>query len=196
MLNSFTQNINENVIYRKTRQTIFHRGSFNTYGLYEKIINDFNRSEKIYSFPNNDEKTIYVYNKNKYNPFFMHDEQMYFLFQKISFLVKETCAKYEFSYSKNKYFINASVVDDQDPSFWYDAGGTSRPSMFGIVSLDLNKTNLSINGTDFEIEPGGILISEAGSKITYSSQFKSIVFYVSPLSEINNQYSQKWIPLV
>jgi hypothetical protein len=68
--------------------------------------------------------------------------------------------------------------------------------MFGIISLDSEKTRLLINKEEFEIEPGEIIVSEAGNKIVYSNRFKSIVFYVSPLSEIKNQYSQKWIPLV
>jgi hypothetical protein len=68
--------------------------------------------------------------------------------------------------------------------------------MFGIISLDSQKSKVSINETDFEIHPGDIIISEAGNKIVYYNKFKSIVFYVSPLSEIKNQYSQKWMPLV
>ncbi len=190
------QNKNENVIYRETRKTISLNGYFKTDGIYEKVINELNKTEKAYSFPSLNENIFNVYNKNTYNLFFMHDEQMYLLFQKVCSMVKEFCIKYELSYSKNKYFAYASMVEDQDPQYWYDAGGTSRPSMFGIVSLDSFKTKISINGTNFDIESGGVLISEAGSKIIYSEPFKSIVFYISPLSEIKNQYSQKWIPLV
>lgn len=196
MIDTYTQNKNENVIYREKRKTIAIKDNFNTVGLYEKIIKELNKSEKFYNFPEFNEKILYVYNKYNYNSFFMHEEQMYFLFQKVSMLVKNACKEYGFSYSKNKYFIYSSLVEDQDPDLWYDAGGTSRPSMFGIVSLDFKKTKVSINDTDFEIDPGDIIISEAGNKIIYSNKFKSIVFYVSPLSEIKNQYSQKWIPLV
>lgn len=196
MINIESQNKNENVIYREKRKTISVKDKFDTLGLYEKIINELDRSEKIYDFPHSNEKDIKVYDKNNYNPFFMHDEQMYFLFQKVSLLVKNACEKYQLSYLKNKYFIYSSLIEDQDPSLWYDAGGTSRPSMFGIISLDSEKTKLLINEEEFEIEPGAIIISEAGNKIVYSNKFKSIVFYVSPLSEIKNQYSQKWIPLV
>lgn len=196
MDNLVLQNKNENVIYREKRKTISKIGYFNTDGLYEKIINELNKYEKIYIFPNTEEKNVPVYNVNTYNPLFMHDEQMYLLFKSLSEFIKEACKDYEFSYSKNKYFIYSSLIEDQDPSLWYDAGGTSRPSMFGIVSLDSKTTNLIINDTEFSIEPGGIIISEAGNKIVYLEPFKSLVFYVSPLSEIKNQYSQKWIPLV
>jgi hypothetical protein len=196
MINIESQNKNENVIYREKRKTISVKDKFDTLGLYEKIINELDKSEKIYDFPHSNGKDIKVYDKNNYNPFFMHDEQMYFLFQKVSLLVKNACEKYQLSYLKNKYFIYSSLIEDQDPSLWYDAGGTSRPSMFGIISLDSEKTKLLINEEEFEIEPGEIIISEAGNKIVYSNKFKSIVFYVSPLSEIKNQYSQKWIPLV
>ena len=196
MINIESQNKNENVIYREKRKTISVKDKFDTLGLYEKIINELDKSEKIYDFPHSNEKYIKVYDKNNYNPFFMHDEQMYFLFQKVSLLIKNTCEKYQFSYLKNKYFIYSSLIEDQDPYLWYDAGGTSRPSMFGIISLDSEKTKLLINEEEFEIEPGEIIVSEAGNKIVYYNKFKSIVFYVSPLSEIKNQYSQKWIPLV
>jgi hypothetical protein len=196
MINTESQNKNENVIYREKRKTISVKDKFDTLGLYEKIINELDKSEKFYDFPHSNEKDIKVYDKNNYNPFFMHDEQMYFLFQKVSLLIKNACEKYQFSYLKNKYFIYSSLIEDQDPSLWYDAGGTSRPSMFGIISLDSEKTRLLINEEEFEIEPGEIIVSEAGNKIVYSNRFKSIVIYVSPLSEIKNQYSQKWIPLV
>jgi hypothetical protein len=196
MINVDTQNKNENVIYREKRKTISSKDNFDTTGLYDKIIKELSKSEKVYVFPSSDEKISKLYNKNNYNMFLMHDEQMYFLFQKISNLIKTACIEHEFSYSKNKYFIYSSLVEDQDLSLWYDAGGTSRPSMFGIISLDSNKSKVSINGTDFEINPGDIIVSESGNKIIYYNKFKSIVFYVSPLSEIKNQYSQKWIPLV
>jgi hypothetical protein len=196
MINTYTQNKNENVIYREKRKTISSRDNFDTGGLYEKIKIELEKSERMYTFAKSDEKISKVYNKNNYNPFFMHDEQAYLLFQKVSSLVKSACKDHEFSYSKNKYFIYSSLIEDQDPSLWYDAGGTSRPSMFGIISLDSQKSKVSINDTDFEINSGDIIISEAGNKIVYYNKFKSIVFYVSPLSEIKNQYSQKWIPLV
>jgi hypothetical protein len=185
MTNSYTQNKNENVIYREKRKTISTKGNFETLGLYEKIIKELNKSEKIYAFPESDVKISRIYNKNNY-----------LLFQEVASLVKRACVSHEFSYSKNKYFVYSSLVEDQDPTLWYDAGGTSRPSMFGIISLDSQKSKVSINETDFEIHPGDIIISEAGNKIVYYNKFKSIVFYVSPLSEIKNQYSQKWMPLV
>jgi len=196
MIDAYSINKNENVIYREIRKTISVRDKFDTSGLYEKIIKELNKSEKIYTFLESDEKIFKMYDKNNYNLFFMHDEQMYFLFQKVTNLIKIACKEHEFSYSKNKYFIYSSLVEDQDPDLWYDAGGTSRPSMFGIISLDSHKSKVSINDTIFEIEPGDIIISESGNKIVYSNKFKSVVFYVSPLSEIKNQYSQKWIPLV
>lgn len=196
MNNLYNQNKNENVIYREKRNTIYLRDKFDTSGLYKKIIDELDKSEEIYIFPQNNKEFVNVYDKNNYNLFFMHEEQMYFLFQKIVSLIKETCKTHEFSYSKNKYFIYSSLVEDQDPTLWYDAGGTSRPSMFGLVSLDSNISKVLINGTEFEIKPGDIIISEAGNKIVYRNKLKSIVFYVSPLSEIKNQYSQKWIPLV
>ena len=196
MINTYTQNKNENVIYREKRKTISSRDNFDTSGLYEKIKIELEKSEIIYAFAKSDKKISKVYNKNNYNPFFMHDEQAYLLLQKVSYLVKSACKDHEFSYSKNKYFIYSSLIEDQDTSLWYDAGGTSRPSLFGIISLDSQKSKVSINDTDFEINPGDIIISEAGNKIVYYNKFKSIVFYVSPLSEIKNQYSQKWIPLV
>jgi len=56
MTNSYTQNKNENVIYREKRKTISTKGNFETLGLYEKIIKELNKSEKIYAFPESDVK--------------------------------------------------------------------------------------------------------------------------------------------
>ena len=196
MSNILTQNKNENVIYRQIRDTILVKGKFETNGLYSKINNELNKSESFYTFPENNKLVVSIYDNNSYNLFFMQDEQMYMLFKSVVSLIKEACIKYEFSYLKNKYFLYSSLVDNQDPDFWYDASGTSRPSMFGIVSLDSENTKISINGTEIDVEPGDILISEAGSKIVYSNPFNSIVFYISPLSQVKSQYSQKWIPLV
>lgn len=196
MSNILTQNKNENVIYRQIRDTLLIKDRFETNGLYDKIINELNKSESIYNFPSSNEVSISLYNNNSYNLFLMQDDQMYMLFKTVSALIKEACVKYEFSYSKNKYFVYSSLVEDQDSDFWYDAAGTSRPAMFGVISLDSKNTKISINATEVEIEPGDIIISEAGSKIIYSSSFKSIVFYISPLSQVKSQYSQKWIPLV
>jgi len=196
MLSVPVANKNENVIYRQNRETLLEKDTFNTLGLYDSICKEFSKTQKQYMFPSNNEETVYINNKNSYNLFFMHDSQMYLLFQKVVSLIKDTCIKHDLSYSKNKYFIYSSLVEDQDPSLWYDAGGTSRPSLFGVISLDSNKTKININGTETDLEPGAIVVSEAGSKIIYSESFKSIVFYVSPLSEIKNQYSQKWMPLV
>lgn len=196
MSNTITQNKNENVIYRQVRDTLLVQDRFDTSGLYDKIINELNKSDRFYSFSENNETIVSLYDKKSYNLFLMQDDQMYMLFKAVTSLIKNACSKYEFSYLKNKYFIYSSLVEDQDPEFWYDAGGTSRPSMFGIISLDIKNTTILINDTNVNVEPGDIIISEAGSKIIYSEPFKSIVFYISPLSQVKSQYSQKWIPLV
>ena len=196
MINVESQNKNENVIYREKRKTISVKDKFDTLGLYEKIINELDKSEKIYDFPHSNGKDIKVYDKNNYNPFFMHDEQMYFLFQKVSLLIKNTCEKYQFSYLKNKYFIYSSLISN----FVFSESREIIPNIEGLdvppASYHKEGSWSSINEEEFEVEPGAIIISEAGNKIVYSNKFKSIVFYVSPLSEIKNQYSQKWIPLV
>jgi len=147
MIDLIIQNPNQNLLYRPNRETYIVKNNTDVTGFYEKAV--FTQSEDtLYRFPL-EEARIVRYFKN--NPLSMYDEQAYKILASVVETIKESCKKYDLSYKKNKYFLYSEIVEDQNPEFWYDAGGASKPNLFG---------------------------------------------YVSPVSTIKTQYSQKWIPLV
>ena len=191
MIDLIIQSPNQNLLYRPNRKTYVIKSNTDTLGFYEKILY---KTDVLYSFPELEATSALQGQPN--NPLCIYDEQAHKILSDVVEAVKECCKKYDLSYKKNKYFLYSEIVENQDPNFWYDAGGNSKPSLFGIVSLDTSISNISINEESLILNPGDILVSEAGNKIKYSKPFKSLVFYISPISTIKNQYSQKWIPLV
>lgn len=194
MIDLVIQSPNQNLLYRPNRKTYVVKSSTDTVGFYEKISENPIKEDLIYSFPKLEPTSNLQVDLN--NPLSMYDEQAYKILSDVVEAVKECCNKYDLSYKKNKYFLYSEVVENQNPNFWYDAGGNSKPSLFGIISLDSVVLEVSINEDNLILSPGDILVSEAGNRIKYSKPFKSLVFYISPISTIKNQYSQKWIPLV
>lgn len=194
MIDLVIQNPNQNLLYRPNRKTYVIKRNTDTVGFYEKVLDISTKEDILYHFPKLEATTTSQAQIN--NPLCMYDEQAYKILSDVVEAVKECCNKYDLSYKKNKYFLYSEIVENQDPSFWYDAGGNSKPSLFGVISLDTVISDMYINENSLILNPGDMVVSEAGNRIKYSKPFKSLVFYVSPISTIKNQYSQKWIPLV
>ncbi len=194
MIDLINQTKNQNAIYRVDRSTVLVKGSAPCKNIYQIIKSENTKKDEVYVFPKT-EKTDLEINKN-IEPLSIYNESINLLFRSIVNLIKDACSEYSIDYQKNKYYISSSLSENQNPNFWYDTGGTSKPALFGIVSLDDNINKIFINEKEADILPGDMIVSEAGNKIVYSNPFKSLVFYVLPLSMIKNQYSQKWIPLI
>jgi hypothetical protein len=194
MIDLVIQSPNQNLLYRPNRKTYIVKSNTNTLGFYEKVLDRSAKTESFYLFPNLEPTNNVQTQVN--NPLSMYDEQAHKMLIDVIEAVKKCCKEYDLSYKKNKYFLYSEVVENQDPRFWYDAGGNSKPSLFGIISIDNIVSNIEINENSLSLSPGDMVVSEAGNKIKYLQPFKSILFYVSPISTIKNQYSQKWIPLV
>lgn len=192
MIDLIIQNPNQNLLYRPNRETHIIKNNTDVIGFYEKAMPN-QTGDTLYSFPLEEANTVSYSN---HNPLSIYDEQAYKILTDVIETIKESCKKYDLSYKKNKYFLYSEIVEDQNPEFWYDAGGAFKPNLFGIISLDNASSSLFINENSLTLNQGDIVVSEAGNKIKYTRPFKSIVFYASPVSTIKNQYSQKWIPLV
>jgi hypothetical protein len=67
--------------------------------------------------------------------------------------------------------------------------------LFGILHLGDSASKIKINETPLTLNPGDIVISEAGNRVTYLDSFKSLNIQVLPVSELKGQYLEKWIPL-
>jgi hypothetical protein len=190
------QNKNQNVLYRPDRKIKITSGHFDPEGLYNKIEKEFNKKNIVYQFPEKTKIETLIYSENNKNVFFIYDEKVYSLFRHIISLIKIACKDHDLDFDKNKYFLSSSLIKEIDPSFWYDTGGMSKPALFGIMSLDENVKELEISGVLKKINPGDIIISEAGNKIKYSSSINGILFNVAPLSMIEKQYPHTWIPIL
>jgi len=67
--------------------------------------------------------------------------------------------------------------------------------LFGILHLGDFASKIKINEALLTLNPGDVVISEAGNRVVYLSSFKSLNIQVLPVSELRGQYLEKWIPL-
>jgi hypothetical protein len=190
------QNKNQNVLYRPNREIKLTLGNFDQEGLYDKIDKQFNKKNIVYTFPEKTQTEVPVYSENNKNVFSIYDDKIYSLFKYTVSLIKIACKDHDLDFEKNKYFLSSSLITEVDKSFWYDTGGMSKPSLFGIISLDTEPKEIDISGVLKKILPGDIIISEAGNKIKYLNQIDGILFNVAPLSMIEKQYPHTWIPIL
>lgn len=192
MIDLVNQIKNQNLIYRTERKTIIVRGKIQSDNIYQDIVDDLNQKDLIYSFPNPSPIEIFIDRE----PFLVYKNSINSLFKKIVSLTKEACLEFDLNYEKNKYYISSNIFENQNTDVWYDAAGSCKPALFGMICLENLNNKISINEKEILVSDGDILISEAGNKIYYHNAFKSLFFCILPLSLINNQSSQKWIPLI
>lgn len=175
-------------------------GNINHIGLYRIFYEELNKKELIYQFPlvdslgaSNNPKIVFP-NKNK-NILSFPDIRINKVLKEIIGLIKEACNKFNLSYETNRYYISSRLSESQNTSFWYDQSSASRPALFAILSLADFPVNIKINSKTMSLNPGDVLISEAGNKIIYLESFKSLSIQVLPVSELKGQYLEKWIPI-
>ena len=192
MIDLVNQIENQNLIYRTERKTIVIKESIQAENIYQEIKEELGQKDLIYNFTSSDPIEIF----REKEPLLIYKNSINSLFKKIVSLTKKACLEFDLNYEKNKYYVSSNIFENQNTDVWYDAAGSHKPSLFGIVCLDGYNNKISINEKTLEISIGDILISEAGNKIQYHNSFKSLLFCILPLSLINNQSSQRWVPLV
>jgi hypothetical protein len=191
---------NESLLYRSNKNTLIHIGHIDETGLYNNFFKELNKEEYVYQFPitgilGTTQKPIATL-PNKYkNILSFPDVQTNKVFKEIIHLIKEFCIKFNLSYENNRYYLSSDLVDSHTTNFWYDQSSASRPALFGVLNLGDSISNIKINEVSLPLNPGDIIISEAGNKITYLDSFKSLNIQVMPVSELKGQYLEKWIPL-
>lgn len=191
---------NESLLYRSNNNTLTHTGHLDSAGLYEKFFRELNKEEKVYQFPimgilgTSQKPEIYLPNKNK-NILSFPDAQTNKIFKEIVYLIKESCKKFSLSYEINRYYLSCDLVDSHSTNFWHDHSSASRPALFGILHLGDSASSIKINEAPLILNPGDVVISEAGNRVVYLSSFKSLNIQVLPVSELKGQYLEKWIPL-
>ena len=191
---------NESLLYRSNKNTLTHMGHTDVAGLYEFFFKEINKEEHIYKFPimgilgTSQKPQITLPNKDK-NILSFPDSRVHKIFKDIVDLIKESCSKFNLSYESNRYYLSCDLVDSHSTNFWHDQSSASRPALFGILHLGDSASKIKINEALLTLNPGDVVISEAGNRVVYLSSFKSLNIQVLPVSELKGQYLEKWIPL-
>lgn len=191
---------NESLLYRSNKDTSINIGRVDSTGVYNNFFRELNKEEHLYKFPimgilgTSQKPDIVFPNKNK-NVLSFPDAQTNKIFKEVVGLIKESCSKFKLSYESNRYYLSSDLIDSHNTNFWHDQSSASRPALFGILHLGDSVSNIKINETFLVLNPGDIVISEAGNKVTYLDSFKSLNIQVLPVSELKGQYLEKWIPL-
>lgn len=191
---------NEKLLYRSNKDTQINIGHIEPTGLYESLYLELNKKDLIYKFPVagilgavQKPQDVFI-NKDK-NVLSLPDIKINKLFKDIVGLIKESCNKFNLSYEANRYYLSCNLIESHSLNFWYDQSSASRPALFGILHLGDSVSNIKINETFLTLNPGDIVISEAGNKVAYLDSFKSLNIQALPVSELKGQYLEKWIPL-
>lgn len=191
---------NESLLYRSNKDTLINIGRVDPTGVYDNFFRELNKEEQIYKFPimgilgTSQKPDIVFPNKDK-NVLSFPDAQTNKIFKEVVSLIKESCNKFKLSYESNRYYLSSDLIDSHTTNFWYDQSSASRPALFGILHLGDSVSNIKINEVPLTLNPGDIVISEAGNKVTYLDSFKSLNIQALPVSELKGQYLEKWIPL-
>lgn len=191
---------NESLLYRSNKDTLINIGRVDPTGAYDNFFRELNKEEQIYKFPimgilgTSQKPDIVFPNKDK-NVLSFPDAHTNKIFKEVVALIKESCSKFKLSYESNRYYLSSDLIDSHTTNFWYDQSSASRPALFGILHLGDFVSNIKINEIPLTLNPGDIVISEAGNKVTYLDSFKSLNIQALPVSELKGQYLEKWIPL-
>lgn len=191
---------NERLLYRSNKDTLIHVGHIDPDGLYEVFYSELNKEDFLYQFPTSgilgfSQKPKSVFPNKGKNILSCPDIQINKIFKEIVSLVKESCNKFNLSYEGNRYYLSADLTESHYNNFWYDQSSASRPALFGILNLENFKSRIKINEIDLSLDPGDVVISEAGNRVIYIDSFKSLNLRALPVSELKGQYLEKWIPL-
>jgi hypothetical protein len=193
-------NRNERLLYKSNKDTLIHRGRINPDGLYERFYLELNKKDYLYQFPTSgilgiSQKPNLIFPNKDKNILSCPDIHINKIFKEIVVLIKESCSKFRLSYDANRYYLSSNLLESPPIDFWHDQSSGSKPALFGILCLGDSVSNIKINETPVVLNPGDIVISEAGNKVVYLDSFKYLSIQVLPVSELKGQYLEKWIPL-
>jgi hypothetical protein len=131
------------------------------------------------------------------NVFGIYNTVMYDILLEIKKMLTDACKTYDINIEKNRYYISSEHVLGVRKDAWYDFGGIRIPCFSGMVILDGENQEISVGKEVVGLKVGDIVLFESGHKITYSSEsFNMISFNIAPLSLLQGQYPQKWIPIL
>lgn len=141
--------------------------------------------------------SIPVEDPNAKNYLASYSKEMYILLKEIVVLFKEALDYYGLS-KDVPYYISSLYSEDIRTDVWYDIGGGGIPCFSGLYFIESDDLGtVKINDRQESSRNGSILLFESGKKIVYdSSNVKVLSFSIAPLSMLERQYPNKWIPIL
>ena len=140
-----------------------------------------------------------IKNNNSFNLFGLYNKDLSYLYKKISELLHEITSIEQINFDRLNFYISSNIVTQNnfDENFYYDISAEIKPCYYGMYVLNSNNLIFNLNKKNVELLPGDIFISNSKNVFNINSNnFTAIIFYISPLLYLNNQYFQKWIPII
>jgi hypothetical protein len=141
--------------------------------------------------------SVPVEDPNAKNYLASYSKEMHMLLKEIVVLFKEALDYYGLS-KDVPYYISSLYSEDIRTDVWYDIGGGGIPCFSGLYFIESDYLGtVKINDIQESSRNGSILLFESGKKIVYdSSNVKVLSFSIAPLSMLERQYPNKWIPIL
>ncbi len=199
MKNIYKEN---DILYRKDDDAIVFKSNIQNAPSVLELINDYEKyRDTILHFTSGTSaewvKDQSVAGDLSKNVLGIYNTVMYDILLEIKKMLIHACKVYEINIEKSRYYISSEHMPTVRKDAWYDFGGIRIPCFSGIVILDGEGQEISVGKEIISVKNGDIVLFEAGHKITYSSESLNMIsFSIAPLSLLQGQYPQKWIPIL
>lgn len=194
-------NLEEVLLNRELQPFIVFNGFVDPKNILDEVINKVHPPDEIYKF-NGGFKADFlgempVENPNSKNYFGAYNRNINKALQVIREMLTKALNYYDLS-STVGYYLSSDYTDGVRTDVWYDMGGVSAPCFSGVYFIESPKeTIIEINGLQRSVSSGTLILFEAGKKIVYKDpEVKILTFSIAPLSLLERQYPQKWIPIL
>lgn len=192
---------NENDLLFKRSDTPHILVSNTDVSSYRSVISNLESDVEHVMFFNSGVKADFVESIKPYDSRFsnflgLYEPDINDAFLLIRSMTIDLCKHYDINYKRSAYYLSSDYMN-LNSDFWYDGGGIRIPAFNGFIIVDCDKnTELKVSGVTNVVNPGDVLMFEAGHRVSFGNSNNLVIsFSIAPLSMINGQYPNKWIPL-
>jgi hypothetical protein len=188
------------IIYRKRNSFKKILDFLKIENLQKTVLSVQKSQEGIYIFKSGD-RADFLYNKNvvnnlSFNPLQIYNREIRNLYNLIQKNLEALCQEYEINKEKNMYFITSEYESIIEENFVYDTGGIRIPCFAGYYFTSCEKNSyIQIEKEKINIQEGSLILFEAGHNTVFTNVKECLSFNIAPLSMIQGQYPQKWMPI-
>jgi len=199
MKNIYKEN---DILYRKDDDAIVFKSNVLDTSMILDLINNYENSrDTILSFKSGTSaewvREQSVAGDLSKNVLGIYNSSIYDILLEIKKMLSEACRVYDINIEKSRYYISSEYISGVKSDAWYDFGGIRIPCFSGMVILDGELQKIQIGKESIDVKAGDMLLFEAGHKIVYGSESLNMIsFSIAPLSLLQGQYPQKWIPIL